>query len=154
MEAKNDLQEMENLFLALADKTRLRLLNLMRQEEVCVCFFTAALDESQPKVSRHLSYLRSAGLVAARREGKWIHYRIAPPDNLRAAQILRDTLDWLASQTEMQRDYDRLTAACCSPDAPPTISRAPKPNISAETFMNRESRSATKDKKELETFLL
>ena len=67
---------METLFLALADKTRLRLLNLMREDEICVCYFTEALGESQPKISRHLAYLRNAGIVSARREGKWMNYKI------------------------------------------------------------------------------
>jgi len=56
---------METFFLALADKTRLRLLNLMREDEVCVCYFTEVLGVSQPKISRHLAYLRNAGIVSA-----------------------------------------------------------------------------------------
>ena len=64
------------LFAALADTTRLRLLNLMGGREVCVCYFVEILRQGQPKISRHLAYLRKAGLVAARREGKWMHYRI------------------------------------------------------------------------------
>jgi ArsR family transcriptional regulator len=70
------LREMETMFMALADKTRLRLLNLMAAEEVCVCFFTEVLGDSQPKISRHLAYLRNADLVEARRDGKWMHYSI------------------------------------------------------------------------------
>ena len=62
------------LFAALADSTRLRLLNLMAGREVCVCHFVEILGQSQPKISRHLAYLRQAGIVAARREGKWMHY--------------------------------------------------------------------------------
>jgi ArsR family transcriptional regulator len=159
MKAESILHGTENLFLALADKTRLRLLNLMREDEICVCFFSEALGESQPKVSRHLSYLRNAGIVAARRDGKWIHYRIAPPQNFFAAQILRDTLQWLAAQTEMQNDYEKLALACCAPNAPVTIARAPKPNVFAETNMseNRQPKEIAKkeiDKRELETFLL
>ena len=68
-----------NIFAALADPTRLRLLNLMAGREVCVCYFVEILRQSQPKISRHLAYLRKAGVVAARREGKWMHYRITPP---------------------------------------------------------------------------
>src|SRR5512141_1139481 len=68
---------LEVVFAALADRTRLRLLNLMSRGEVCVCFFVEVLDEPQPKISRHLAYLRHAGLVQARRDGKWIHYGIA-----------------------------------------------------------------------------
>ena len=77
-----------SLFAALADTTRLRLLNLMSGREVCVCYFVEILRQGQPKVSRHLAYLRKAGIVAARREGKWMHYRIAPQADGAAASIL------------------------------------------------------------------
>jgi ArsR family transcriptional regulator len=154
MKAEIELKEMENLFLALADKTRLRLLNLMREDEICVCFFTEALGESQPKVSRHLSYLRNAGIVSARRDGKWIHYRIEQPENSFAAQILRDTLQWLASQAEMEKDYRNLAIACCAPNAPVTIARAPKPHTFAEANINKDSPIEKTEKRELETFLL
>src|SRR2546425_11052308 len=70
---------LEQLFRALADSTRLRLLNLMNGREVCVCYFVEILKTSQPKISRHLAYLRRAGIVAARRDGKWMHYRLVPP---------------------------------------------------------------------------
>jgi len=76
MSDDNFLKEMETFFLALADKTRLRILNLMRESEVCVCFFTEVYSESQPKLPRHLPYLRGAGIVSSRREGKWMHYKI------------------------------------------------------------------------------
>src|SRR5947207_14032925 len=76
---KKTAESLETLFLALADRTRLRLLNLMAGGEVCVCFFIEVLDEPQPKISRHLAYLRNAGLVSARREGKWANYAITPP---------------------------------------------------------------------------
>ena len=132
--------------MALADKTRLRLLNLLREDEICVCFFTEVLGESQPKISRHLAYLRNAGIVEARRDGKWMHYRIVVPENPFAAEVLEDTLRWLASQTAMQRDYQNLAAACCAPTAPVTIMRAPKPDTFVETDMNYPQ--------ELETYLL
>jgi ArsR family transcriptional regulator, arsenate/arsenite/antimonite-responsive transcriptional repressor len=144
----NFLSDMETFFLALGDKTRLRLLNLMREDEVCVCFFTEVLGESQPKISRHLAYLRNAGIVEARREGKWMNYRIIKPENEYAAQVLQDTLEWLGSQEMMRRDYEKLAIACCSPDAPVTISRAPKPNILPKANMSVSS------KDEMETFLL
>ncbi|HET9788341.1 MAG TPA: metalloregulator ArsR/SmtB family transcription factor, partial [Pyrinomonadaceae bacterium] len=83
------------LFRALADRTRLRLLNLMRSEEVCVCFFVEILKTNQPKISRHLAYLRKAGIVGARREGPWMHYRIVEPADPDAARVLNDTLTWL-----------------------------------------------------------
>src|ERR1051325_4171319 len=71
--------DLELLFRALADRTRLRLINLMGDNEVCVCFFVEALKMSQPKISRHLAYLRRAGIVGVRREGKWMHYRLIAP---------------------------------------------------------------------------
>jgi ArsR family transcriptional regulator len=154
MKAESVLKEMENLFLALADKTRLRLLNLMRDNEVCVCFFTEVLGESQPKVSRHLSYLRNAGIVSARRDGKWIHYRIEQPKDSFAALVLRDTLQWLASQAEMRNDYEKLAIACCAPNAPVTIARAPKPHTFVESNMSENRSSEKNEKKELATFLL
>src|SRR5688572_5299331 len=83
-------------FRALADRTRLRILNLMRNEEVCVCFFVEILKTHQPKVSRHLAYLRKAGIVGARREGPWMHYRILEPADPDAARVLMDTLAWMA----------------------------------------------------------
>ena len=134
--------------MALADKTRLRLLNLMREDEICVCFFTEVLAESQPKISRHLAYLRNAGIVEARRDGKWMHYRIVTPQNPFAAEVLEDMLRWLDSQTAMQRDYQNLAAACCAPTAPVTIMRAPKPDTFVETNVKYER------KEELETYLL
>ena len=142
------MAEMEKLFLALADKTRLRLLNLMREDEICVCYFAEVLGESQPKISRHLAYLRNAGVVSARREGKWIHYGIEMPENPFAAKLLQDTLDWLKSQDEMRGEFKKLAAVCCSMEAPVTIVRAPTPKIFAEANMN------AKPKDELETFLL
>src|SRR3954447_4556659 len=73
--------DLVSLFNALADRTRLRLLNLMSGGEVCVCFFVEVLDEPQPKISRHLAYLRTAGLVSTSRAGKWISYAITPPEH-------------------------------------------------------------------------
>ena len=148
MSNENFLKEMESFFLALADKTRLRLLNLMRESEVCVCFFTEVLGESQPKISRHLAYLRNAGLVSARRDGKWMHYKIEMPTNVYAAQILQDTLDGLKSKDEMREDYDKLVNVCCAVEVPVTIARAPKPETLLEANMSYQPRE------ELETFLL
>ena len=81
------LMELEKLFLALSDKTRLRLLSLMADGEVPVGYLADKLGESQPKISRHLAYLRSAGLVTTRREGKWIYYGIGTQTNA-AADVL------------------------------------------------------------------
>src|ERR671930_2181716 len=70
------LDEMETVFKALADRTRLRILGLLLAGEVCVCDIHESLRIPQPKASRHLAYLRRAGLVETRREGLWIHYRL------------------------------------------------------------------------------
>src|ERR1041385_5665064 len=77
----------ELFFRALADRTRLRLLNLMRGGEVCVCFFVEILKTNQPKISRHLAYLRRAVIVAVRRQGQWMHYRVVEPAEPNAAQV-------------------------------------------------------------------
>ena len=114
-------------FRALADRTRLRILNLMRSNEVCVCFFVEVLKTHQPKISRHLAYLRKAGIVGARREGQWMHYRIVEPADPDAARILRDTLAWLSNDPEMQRDRERLVRVCCAPQLPVNIQGAPRP---------------------------
>lgn len=118
---------LEPLFRALADRTRLRLLNLMRDQEVCVCYFVAVLEISQPKVSRHLAYLRRAGIVSARRQATWMHYRIAVPQDARAARILKEVLASLSDDREMQRDLARLTSACCAPQKFVTLQGAPLP---------------------------
>ena len=117
----------EGLFQALADRTRLRLLNLMGDDEVCVCFFVEVLQMSQPRISRHLAYLRKVGIVTARREGKWMHYRIVIPSDPFASQVLADARAWLSQDKEMQKDCARLEKVCCSPAPPPQVQGAPKP---------------------------
>src|SRR6201985_3239796 len=107
--------DMQNFFQALGDNTRLRLLNLMRDQEVCVCYFVEILGGPQPKISRHLAYLRNAGIVSARREGKWMHYRIEMPADAGAATILMDVLNALEDDAEMRSDLARLDRACCQP---------------------------------------
>jgi ArsR family transcriptional regulator, arsenate/arsenite/antimonite-responsive transcriptional repressor len=114
-------------FAALSDPTRLRLLNLMNGREVCVCYFVEILGQGQPKISRHLAYLRKADIVEARREGKWMHYRIVPPKHEGAAKLLSETLAVLREQKDMQRDAARLDKACCAPQRPPALKEAPLP---------------------------
>lgn len=118
---------MARFFQALGDDTRLRLLNLMSDREICVCYFVEILGQAQPKISRHLAYLRRAGMVVARREGKWMHYRIATPANRGAAQVLRQTLEWLNEDRAMQADRARLTKACCTPARFSSLEGAPLP---------------------------
>src|ERR1700752_2418595 len=94
MSKKGDVDK-ELFFRALADRTRLRLLNLLRTDEVCVCFFVEILKTNQPKISRHLAYLRRAGIVGVRREGQWMHYRIIQPTDPDAALVLGEVMSWL-----------------------------------------------------------
>jgi ArsR family transcriptional regulator, arsenate/arsenite/antimonite-responsive transcriptional repressor len=119
--------DMELFFAALADRTRLRLINLMGADELCVCFFVEVLKTNQPKISRHLAYLRRAGLVSDRKDGKWVHYRVAEPSDTNAARILREVLTWLRDDPEMRRDRERLARVCCAPQPPVSIQGAPRP---------------------------
>ena len=123
----------ERFFQALGDRTRLRLLNLMGEQEICVCYFVEILGGPQSKISRHLAYLRSAGIVSARREGKWMHYRVVMPLHIGAAQILKQTLDWLKEEKLMQADRARLTKACCSPAKYALLEGAPLPTTIADS---------------------
>ena len=129
--AKRDMKkeaQMELLFKALADRTRLRLLNLLAAGEVCVCFFVEVLGESQPKISRHLAYLRRAGVVAARREGKWMHYRVATPVDTHAARVFTEVLAWLGEESGMQKDRARMETICCATTLPVRLQGAPRPS--------------------------
>lgn len=109
--------ELDKFFAALADRTRLRLLNLMREGEVCVCFIAETLGTNNPKVSRHLSYLKRAGLVNGRRDGKWTHYSISPPTDPDAAQMFAALLKTFENDDEMRKDKANLINVCCSPRA-------------------------------------
>ncbi len=125
--------DMELLFRALADETRLRLLNLIGNDEVCVCYLVEALRTSQPKISRHLAYLRRAGVVEARREGKWMHYRVVEPADTYARNIFQELRLWLMQDQKMQRDRARLAKLCCTPQPPVQLQGAPRPlRIAAE----------------------
>lgn len=109
--------ELVDLLAALADPTRLRILNLLNGREVCVCYFVEILKLPQPKISRHLAYLRRAGIVSARREGKWMHYRITKPNDRASLTILNASLEALCESREMQADLRLLSRACCEPKA-------------------------------------
>ena len=103
---ESTLIELEKLFLALSDKTRLRLLALMANGEVPVGFLADKLGESQPKISRHLAYLRSAGLVSTRRDGKWIYYGIEEQNDAAVTRVLDAALrSILGNDSESPRSY-------------------------------------------------
>jgi DNA-binding transcriptional ArsR family regulator len=86
------LADLEKLFLALSDRTRMRLLALMAEGEVSVGYLADTLRQSQPKISRHLAYLRNMGIVSTRRDGKWIYYAIDADAPSSLARILYETL--------------------------------------------------------------
>lgn len=121
--------DIELFFAALADRTRLRLLNLMGEDEVCVCYFVEVIGTNQPKISRHLAYLKKAGLVDVRRDWKWSHYRITKPVNERAAKVFREIQEWLKHEPEMRADKKVMANMCCAPASlqPVNIQGAPKP---------------------------
>ena len=123
----------EPLFKALADRTRLRVINLIGDDEVCVCFFVEVLKTNQPKVSRHLAYLRRAGVVSARRDGKWMHYRLVKPANDHAAKIFQEVRAWLANNPEMRRDKERFEKICGATQLSAQLRRAPRPANSRQS---------------------
>lgn len=111
-----------SVFKCLADETRVRLMMLITAEqELCVCELTCALGESQPKISRHLAQLRTCGLLADRRQGQWVYYRLHPDLPHWVIAILQATLGanrhWLSPDAKrldgMGERPARLAAACC-----------------------------------------
>lgn len=105
------------VFRAFSDRTRLRILNLLRdREELCVCDIIAVVDVPQAKVSRHLSYLRRAGLVAARKDGLWVHYRLLPASNGFHKKMLECLTCCMAEVPELKRDLAKLKACGCKAD--------------------------------------
>ncbi len=109
-----------SVFKCLADDTRVRLMLLVTGEgELCVCELTCALGESQPKISRHLAQLRSCGLLADRRQGQWVYYRLHPQLPEWVTDILKQTLDnnaeWLRQDVQrlwQMRDRPGRKPAC------------------------------------------
>jgi DNA-binding transcriptional ArsR family regulator len=70
------VKKIANIFKALSDETRLRVMKLLQERELCVCELMQVLSMSQPRISRHLSVLKNAGLVDDRRDGKWVYYSL------------------------------------------------------------------------------
>jgi ArsR family transcriptional regulator len=101
--------QMAAFLKACADQTRLRLINLLAVEgEVCVCHLVDVLGTNQPKVSRHLAYLKRAGLVSDRKDGLWVHYRLAEPLSHYAERLIECINSCFAESPEMQRDVVKL----------------------------------------------
>ena len=101
-------QALVEVYRALADETRLRILALLRDGEVCVCHIHGGLRLPQPTISRHLAYLRRSGLVEARRQGVWMHYRLAVPDSPIVRQVLDSALHALSHAEVTATDAVRL----------------------------------------------
>lgn len=110
---KNSDAEVALVFRTLSDPTRLRLLNLLSKGEVCVCHLADTLEVVQPKVSRHLAYLKRAGFVETRRDGKWMHYRWSAHTHPLALLVLKTLRNWMAKDPVMNGDRERLGRICC-----------------------------------------
>ena len=102
------------MFRAFSDRTRLRILHLLKDGELCVCDLVAVISVPQPKVSRHLAYLRRAGLVMARKEGLWMHYRLAPARNAFHQKLLDCLVCCFADVPELSADRRRLKQSRCA----------------------------------------
>jgi ArsR family transcriptional regulator len=108
MKLATSTDRVDVMFRAFSDRTRLRLLNMLRTGETCVCDLVAVLDVPQPKVSRHLAYLRRAGLVTARKEGLWMYYELAPARTEFHKSLLACLSCCFGSVPELARDLQRL----------------------------------------------
>ncbi|MEX2270846.1 MAG: metalloregulator ArsR/SmtB family transcription factor [Vicinamibacterales bacterium] len=106
-----DLEALTRVYAALADPTRLRILSLLGDGEICVCHIHASLDVPQPTASRHLAYLKRSGLVEARRDGIWMHYKMAEIDNPVVAAVVNAALHALTHTDISAKDERRLQVA-------------------------------------------
>lgn len=110
------------LFKALSNSTRLRCMVLLcHHDELCVCELTHTLDLPQPKVSHHLAHLRRLGLVADRKEGLWVYYRLQPDIDKWVASLLAETAGGCIIQSPYREDESALAAmpnrpgrVCCA----------------------------------------
>lgn len=123
------IDDLERVFKALADSTRLRILALLGNNEVCVCHIHDSLGVPQPTASRHLAYLRRSGLVEARRDGVWMHYQVSRSLSPLVRSIVTAAVDALRQvpattqdRRQFQRSFGQLYVldspsggACCAP---------------------------------------
>jgi ArsR family transcriptional regulator len=100
------MQDLLNVFKALSEETRLRIIKLLEHGELCVCDIVASLDMIQPKVSFHLAVLKEAGLIKDRKQGKWVHYKIDDSDIFRRFLLL-STLEKISGES-VSEDIRRL----------------------------------------------
>ena len=125
-QSSKQLLALETLFKALADRTRLRIIGLLLSGEVCVCDIYSSLGIAQPKTSRHLAYLRRAGLVSARKEGLWVHYRLAElPDAVMQAVVdaVAHALGHLDAAVRDRRKLATRVELTGAPAIPPSAGR-------------------------------
>ena len=115
MQLKQRSSRVDLMFRAFSDRTRLRLLHLLRAGETCVCDLVTVLGVPQPKVSRHLAYLRNAGLVEGRKEGLWMYYKLASPRDRFHEKLLECLATCYGHVPELARDAERLACGGCSP---------------------------------------
>jgi ArsR family transcriptional regulator len=108
-------KQLSALFRALADDTRLRILALLASGEICVCNIHGALGIPQPTASRHLAYLRRTGLVATRKDGLWVHYRLAEPADRVTSAVLKTAIDAMTRSRHITSDRKRLSALTSIP---------------------------------------
>lgn len=108
----SQLRALAGLFRALGDETRLRIVALLAHGELCVCHLQTALDLTQPNISRHLAVLRAAGVVADRRAGSWVHYRLVAQSDPERARVVRTLVASFARRADVQRGVTRVKRAC------------------------------------------
>jgi ArsR family transcriptional regulator len=108
------ISSVDRMFRAFSDRTRLRILHLLLPGELCVCHIVDVLDLSQPKVSRHLAYLRRTGLVLARKEGLWNYYRLAPAQSAFHEKLLQCLGTCFREVPELTQDAQRLKKSVAS----------------------------------------
>ncbi|MGO8691878.1 MAG: ArsR/SmtB family transcription factor [Thermoguttaceae bacterium] len=111
MKTKLEQPNTKRIFRALSDRTRLRILNLLQGGELCVCHLVDVLDVPQPTASRHLAYLRRAALVVARKEGLWMHYRLAPARSKSQEMLLACLAQCFEEEGVFAKDRERLRSS-------------------------------------------
>jgi ArsR family transcriptional regulator len=107
------LISVDRMFRACSDRTRLRILNLLLSGELCVCDIVNTLKVPQPTASRHLAYLRRAGLVEARRDGLWMHYKLAAPQSAFHRKLIDCLGNCCQDLPQLVQDAKRLKPRCC-----------------------------------------
>jgi ArsR family transcriptional regulator, arsenate/arsenite/antimonite-responsive transcriptional repressor len=118
MKLASPTTRVDKMFRAFSDRTRLRILHLLREGEMCVCDLQSILAVPQAKVSRHLAYLRKAGLVRARKEGLWMYYTLAPARNAFHEKLLDCLASCFSSVPELTKDAEKrrmrkASGSCC-----------------------------------------